>query len=206
MESSFEKWRTLTQPPAVVEFFRGLFERVGVRVTDTGEQFAARHEGDRIELEPTLSPERVDYVVDIRSAQVDRLAEHARTGLLDEAEQYRIVSTLFTPATAAKLRNPVLAHPVIRRLAGAEDVIHVQLQSPVASEPDVQHTLIYAGRQWLVFPGLHGRPGRVFRLNLAEAVDYHHRVFAALKQNRWSEWVKFARWYRAWRKRVSTRP
>src|SRR4051794_10936512 len=98
METSLDKWRSLTQPPSVVAFLRGLFERVGIRVTDTGEQFAGRHFGDRIDFEPILEPGQVDYIVEIRSSQVDRLAAHVRAGELDEAEQYRIVGTLFTPA------------------------------------------------------------------------------------------------------------
>src|SRR5436305_1692890 len=102
----------------------------------------------------------------------ERLAAHAVTGELDEAERYRIISTLFTPATAATLRSRVLANPFLRRLAGAEEVIHVHLQPPTPQQEPVQHTLIYANRQWLVFPGVHGRAGRTFRLGLADALEY----------------------------------
>jgi hypothetical protein len=205
MAASLDKWRSLTQPPSVVAFFRGLFERVGIRVTDTGEQFAARHLGDRIELEPTLEAGRVDYVVEIESPQVDRLAAHVRSGELDEAEQYRIVSALFTPATAAMLKNPVLSHPWLRWMAGVEDLIHVHLHPAPAGEPGARHTLVYANRQWLVLPGLHGSPRRVYRLSVAESLAYHRRAFATLKANSWAEWVRFAFWYRRWRKGVSTR-
>ncbi len=205
METSLNKWRSLTQPPSVVTFFKGLFDRVGISVTDTGEQFAGRHSGDRIEFEPALDPQKVDYVVEIDSAQVDRLAAHVQDGELDETERYRIVSALFTPATAAMLKNPVLAHPLLRRLVGAEDVIHVILQPPTPQEPEVQHTLTYANRQWHVQPGLHGQAKRVYRLTLADALDYHRRAFATIKANNWSAWLRFAFWYRKWRKKVSTR-
>jgi hypothetical protein len=203
MNSSLDKWRNLTQPPEVIEFFKGLFERVGIRVIDTAEEFSARHLGDRIEFEPTLDPGQVDYVVEIESSQIDRLAEHVQTGKLDETEQYRIVSALFTPATAAMLKSPVLSHPLLRWLAGVEDVIHVHLREAPAGEKEFQHTLIYANRQWLVLPGLQGQPRRVYKLNLQEALAYHRRAFEAMKINTWSAWMGFARWYREWRKGVS---
>lgn len=203
MGSSLAKWRSLTQPPAVVEYFKGLFERVGVRVTDTGEEFSARHLGDQIDFEPTLTPGQVDYVVEIDSSQIDRLAEHVQTGKLNDAEQYRIVSALFTPATAAMLKSPVLSHPVLRWLAGVEDVIHVHLRGAPAGEKEFQHTLIYANRKWMVLPGLQGEPRRVYKLSLEEALAYHRRAFAAMKINSWGEWWRFARWYRDWRKGVS---
>lgn len=203
MGSSLEKWRNLTQPPPVVEFFQGLFECVGVRVADTGEEFSAKHLGDRIEFESSLNPAQVDYVVEIDSSQIDRLAEHVQSGKLDETEQYRIVSALFTPATAAMLKSPVLSHPILRWLAGVEDVIHVHLRGAPAGEKEFQHTLVYANRQWLVLPGLQGQPRRVYKLNLQEALAYHRRAFAAMKKNTWGEWMAFARWYRDWRKGVS---
>src|SRR5438094_185463 len=135
------KWQSLTQHPRVVQFFTGLLEWAGVRVTDTGEEFTCHHCGDHVEFAPSLDRSRVDFTVDIQSQQVDRLATHAQTGDLDETEQFRIVSSLFTPAAAATLQNPVLAHPLLRLLSGAEDLIHVRLLSPTREEKDVFHTL-----------------------------------------------------------------
>jgi hypothetical protein len=199
------KWQSLTQHPEVVQFFAGLMEHVGIRITDTGEAFTCHHRGSHIDFEPALDPAKVDYTVDISTAQVDRLAAHAETGRLDDAEQYRIVSTLFTPATAATLKHGILAHPLLRRLAGAERVIHVHLVPPAPGLEAMQHTLVYADRQWLVFPGLHGRAGRTYRLSLADALEYHRRVFQAVKVNRSITWLKFSLWYRTWRKGVSER-
>ena len=205
MGPALAKWQSLTQHPRVVQFFAGLVEHAGVRITDSGEAFTCHHRGGAIDFEPALDPAKVDYTVDISTAQVERLAAHAVTGEFDEAEQYRIISTLFTPATAATLRSRVLANPFLRRLAGAEEVIHVYLQPPTPQQEPMQHTLVYANRQWLVFPGIHGRAGRTFRLGLADAVEYQRRVFQAVKANRFPTWLKFCFWYRSWRKRVSVR-
>ncbi len=203
METSISKWAALTQPPAIVDFFRGLFERVGVHIVDTGEEFAGHHCGDRIEFETNLNPSTVDYIVEIKSQQVERFANEVRSGAVSELEQYRILSALFTPATAAMLKNPIMSQPSLRKLAGVEDLIHVHLRSPSPEEADVAHTLIYANRQWLVLPGLHGIPARIYRLNMAQALEYQRRAFEALKENNLGTWTSFATWYRDWRKSVS---
>lgn len=205
MGAGLAKWESLTQHTAVVEFFQRLLESAGVRITDTGEEFTCHHRGDRIEFEQGIKPDKVDYTVQITMAQVDRLAAHAETGEFDDTEKYRIVSTLFTPATAATLANPLMSHPYLRRLAGAEEVIHVELVPQSSELEGVAHTLIYANRQWFVFSGLHGRAGRTYRLDLADALEYHRRAFSALKENRFSTWWQFASWYRSWRKKVSSR-
>ena len=206
MATSLEKWQSITQDARVVGFFAGLFERIGVRVTDTAEELTGIHRGDRIEFEPTLEESNVDFTVEIESFQVDRLATHAGTGELDLAEQYRVVSTLFTPATAATLRNPIMSNGILRRINGVEDLIHVYLKSPTPEEEDVSHTLIYVKGQWVVISGLHGRPRRTFRLTMEEALTYHRMVFGAIKANSLLTWLRFSRWYKRWRKTVSTRP
>ncbi|MFB0519891.1 MAG: hypothetical protein ACETWD_00480 [Desulfatiglandales bacterium] len=209
MVTSLEKWQSIIQDPRVVHFFTDIFERLGVRVTDTKEQFTCIHRGDRIDFEPTLDEKKVDYTVEIQSYQVDRLAEHAKTGEFGIAEQYRIVRALFTPATSATLKSPIQSSSIVRALSGVEDLIHVYLMSPTPEEPDCEdtnHTLIYVKGQWLVIPGLHGRPRRTFRLTMEDALIYQRKIFTALKANRWLSWWKFLRWYLRWRKAVSTRP
>jgi len=205
MPTSLEKWQALTRHPQIVRFFHGLFDRAGVRVSDTGEQFTCVHKDDHVELLPGLDPASVDYVVDVDSSQVDRLTSYAGDRDLDVNEQYRIVSALFTPATAAMLRAPVLANPWLRWLQGAEDLIHVHLVPPTPEEKEVTHTLLYANRQWVVLPGLHGKPGRTYRMTISDSLMYHRKAFEALKANRFGTWFGFASWYKRWRVGVSTR-
>lgn len=209
MVTSLEKWQSIIQDPRVVQFFTDMFKRLGVRITDTKEEFTCIHRGDVIDFEPVLDEKKVDYTVEIQSYQVDRLAAHARTGELDVAEQYRVVRALFTPATAATVKNPVQSNSIVRALSGVEDLIHVYLKSPTPEEVDCEdanHTVIYVKGQWLVIPGLHGHPRRTFRLTMEDALTYHRKVFANLKANNWLSWWRFLRWYLRWRKTVSTRP
>ncbi|HEY9788518.1 MAG TPA: hypothetical protein V6D17_24220 [Candidatus Obscuribacterales bacterium] len=204
MVKAIEKWQAITQAPPIVEFLSGLFDSVGVRVVDTGEEFTCTHTGDRITFAPGIDP-GVDYAVEIQSLQIDRLSSNAKSGAFDEAEKYRIISTLFTPATKASLKNPIFSNRIVRRLAGAEDLIHVYLQSPVKEEQDVTHTLIFARGQWLVFPGLHGKPGRVYRLTMEQARAYQRQALAAMTAKRWLDLLNFTSWYKEWRKGVSAR-
>jgi hypothetical protein len=204
--TSLEKWRAVVQTPEIVGFFGGTFERAGIRITDTNEAFTCIHRGDRIEFEPQLDESRVDYTVPIESYQVDRLGDEATAGALSEIGQFRVLRALFSPATAATLKNPVLSHGLLRRLSAVEDLIHVRLHSPDPDqEPDTAHTLVHAAGQWLVFVGLHGRPRRTFELSMEDAIDYQRRVFHSMKQNDPLTWIRFASWYVSWRKRVSVR-
>ena len=206
MATNFEKWQSMTQDPRIVGFFAGLFHTAGVRVTDANEEFTAFHRGDHIEFREDLDPSAVDYVVEIDSGQVDRMVGYAEKGELDLQAQYRITRVLFTPTTAATLKNPVLSNPILRRLARVEDHVHITLTSPVPEEEDYSHTLVYVKGQWVVTPGLHGSPRRRFNITMDEALAYHRRVLAAIKAHSWMEWIKYSRWYVAWRKTVSTRP
>ena len=208
MTTALETWRSITMDPRIVGFFSGLFQRVGVRVLDTGEELTATHRGAQITFEPGIDERQVDYTVEIQSHQAERVAEHARRGEFDAQEQYRIISTLFTPATAAALKNPVLNSDVLRRMAGAEDVIHARLEPP-EGWPDeaAAHTLRYANGKWTVTPGLPGTPGRPYALTTEDALAYQRHMLAVLRGTSIAEWLRFSAWYRAWRKRVSvTKP
>ncbi len=204
MATAREKWEGIMQTPDIVQFFAGLFDSVGVRiVNDSNEEFTCTHAGHKMTFADGIDSGQVDYVVELQSYQVDRLVEHTKSGKLDEAEQYRVISAIFTPATAATLRIPILSNCVLRFLAGAEDVIHVHLLSPTRSEKDIAHTLIFARGQWIVVPGLYGRPGRTYELSLQDAHIYQRRAFLALKRRGVGELLAFSQWYRQWRTSVS---
>jgi hypothetical protein len=203
---TLEKWRAVTQDPRVVGFFKGTFERAGVRIGDTGEAFTVVHHGDRVDFEPALNEKTTDFTVEIQQYQADRFAEAAGTGVLDATAQYRAVRAIFTPATHATLRNPMLANGILRRLARIEELIHVRLKSPTPDlEADTTHTLVHVRGQWLVVPGLYGRASRTFELSIEDAVVYQRHVLKALRQNTWVGWLRFGTWYLQWRPTVSHR-
>ena len=201
-----EKWRSAMQPPAVVAFFDGLFDVAGVRVADTGEAFTCRHAGDRIEFADGIDELQVSFTVEIESPQVDRLLEDVQAGALDEGAQYRIMVELATAATRAMLARPRIRSRFLRsilfKLGRAESLMHVTLVPP-PGETEQGHTVAYVDGQWLVIPGLHGMVRHVYRLTVADAVEFQRRMLAARKANKLSTWLGFARWYGRLRKQVA---
>jgi hypothetical protein len=198
-------WRTAMQPPQVVAFFDGLFERAGVRVTDTGEAFTCRHLGDRIEFESGIDDAAVDFTVDIESAQAERIVAFVGDGALDEREQFRIMAVLASPATQAALRRPIIKSRLLRsvlyRIGRAERRMQVVLVAP-PGESDEMHTIAYEAGEWVVTAGRHGSVPHVYRLTVADAVEYQRKMLAARKANSLRSWIRFARWYGQLRRRV----
>ena len=204
MTKSLEALQAVVKDKQVVHFVAGAFERLGVQVRDTGEAFTCLHRADRIDFAEGGARDGVDYTVEVESGQLDRLGQEVEAGRFNETEKFRLVRVLFTPAAAAMLEaKSVLSQPLVRRLAGVEDLIHVRLRSPTKGDEDGSHTLVYAAGQWLVFPGLHGRAKRTFTLSTEQALDYQRHILAAVKKRASGHWLRFGLWYRQWRKQVS---
>ncbi len=192
----------ITQTPQLVEYFHGIFHTMGIIVAETGETLTATHSGTAITFSPGMEP-NVDYRVRLRQENVTRLIAHAQGGRIDAQESWRIVSVLFTPLTESMLQKPIFSSNWLRWLAGVEAVTHVYLLNPSGDEP-ATHTLIFAGSQWLVLPGLHGRPQRTYQITPNQALEFQRRVFRAVKAKSWTGWWQFATWYRHWRRLVSS--
>lgn len=204
--SALAVWKSLKIPANVLELFKGLFTKAGVSVMDTGEAFTCLHHGDRIELIEGLDEKKVDFTVELYRYQIVRLAEHVSKGRIDELEQFHVARALFSRkggGGANPLKNPLMSHPVLRRIIRGKNLIHACLRSPDAGEEkDAHFTLIYVNESWLVVPGLYGQPGRVFNLTVSDALELQKQLFAGMKADKVSEWVAIAKWYVEWRKRV----
>jgi len=214
MIQSIEKFQSVRQYPEAVGLFALLFEKAGIRVVDTGEEFSCHHRGTHIDFEERFDEASVDYVLELNTTQVDHLIELVSKREIDDARRYRILRTLFAPAIGASVNpfhclkgitvsSPLLSNQLFRRLLRMEDLIHVYIRSPIIDDPEVGYTLVFERKEWLVFPDLHGKPGRVFRLTVEDALEFHKHAFNALKTDSGIGWIIFARWYLKWRKRVS---
>lgn len=199
--SALQVWSSMTQTPEMVDYFKGVFGKVGLIVEESGEQFTATHHGDRVSFTPGMDAD-VEFLVPVKQVHVDNLAAYARDGRFDAEESWRIVQILFTPLTRAALQSPAVTRNWLRWLSGVEPVIHVHLLAPNGSDA-VAHTLAFAGNQWLVIPGLYGRPGRTYRLTPEQALNFQRQLYRALKDDSTSAWWQFANWYRQWRVTVS---
>ena len=205
MEQTLERWRAITDNRELVRFVAGMFSRLAIHVSDREERLTVVHDGDQVTLLPGADEKACDYLVTIDAHEADRLADEASRPHLGEVERFRIMRAMFTPATAATLRTPPMDSPVLKWLSGAESIIHVRLLSPIRDEPDGTHTLIYASWQWLVIPGLHGKPKRLYTMTVEQSADYQRRVHKLLTHGTLAGWIRFGRWYRQWRRDVSVR-
>lgn len=201
--SALKVWSAIGQTPELVGYFEGVFSKAGITVEESGEAITVTHHGDRISFAPGLADD-VEFIVPVHLENVGQLAVHARDGKFDAEESWRIVQVLFTPLTRAALQSPLVARNWLRRMAGVESLIHVHLLHPSGGD-SVTHTLAYAGNQWLVIPGLHGTPQRIYRLTPPQALDFQRKLYQALKTNTTSGWWQFSNWYRQWRIGTSSR-
>lgn len=204
--SVLDQLKTLSIPPAVVEPTKGMFSKIGVRVIDTGEAFTCIHLGDRVEFASGVIEASVDFTARVYQYQLRRLADYIRRGRLDEVEQFRIVCAFFASGSGGRhiMANPLMSSPVLRRIVRGKNLMHVTLVSPApAEEPDAPYTIIFINGEQLVVPGLHGKPLRILRVPFDEAIALQKNLFAGLKAGKTpSKWIKIAKWYVEWRKRV----
>jgi hypothetical protein len=200
--SAMAAWAGIVQTPELIDYFKGLFNKAAVSIEETGEKFTVTHTGSEIQFTPGIQ-ESVDFYVPLQLENVSNLIQHAEDGKIDPDESWRIVCVLFTPLTQASLSNPIVNKNWLRKIAGVESLIHVHLLSP-SGDNAATHTLAFAGDQWLVIPGLYGNPGRTYRLDCDQALEFQRRLFGTMQSNSSGAWWQFANWYREWRPGVST--
>ena len=200
--SSLESWENILQTPELVEYFKGIFNSLGVIVEETNEKFTINHTGNSFEFEMGINEEKVDFIVPAKLQNIQNMIAHSHDGKISLEESWRIMDVLFTPLTRVTLQTPVLSINWRRKLAGVEDLTHVYLINPTGGEAS-KHTLIYVKGQWLVLKGTHGKPRRTYRMNPEQAIEYQREIFAAMQKDTFWAWWKFASYYKKWRKACS---
>lgn len=201
-ESAIEQWEELLNKPKLAEYFNGIFEDMGFIVEETGETFTVHHGGDHFTINSGIVSDEVDYIVRLHEENIQNMRRYGADSEINASESYKIMSLLFTPLTVASLSNPTLSKPMLRKMSGIDNHIHVNLLSPDYRDT-TSHTLIFINRAWMVIPGKHGTALRTFNLTEQDAIEYQRQVFIALKANNMKSWKQFKRWYMIWRKKVS---
>ena len=206
-QSSLGTWQDIEQTPAALEFFQGLFDRVGVKVLDTGEAFTCVQTDIGIEFIDGLDENNVDYIVHIYAYQVERLAGYLQRGDIDEIEQSRVVQNLYAPIASAALKNAAVLrfmnNPLISLLINRKRVVHIELLSPdQGQESHAYFTLLGVSKQWLMLEGHHGTPYRVFRMSHLDVLDMYKRVTTTMRTGDWIGWARLAMWYVGWRNKI----
>lgn len=201
-ERSMEMWNSLLNKPELANYFSGIFNDMGFIIEETGEKFTVMHKGDHFTMKEGIENDKVDYIVNLKLENIQNMLKHGGDSKIDEYESFRIMSVFFTPLTKASLTNPTMTKPMLRKMSGIENHIHIHLIAPKAADT-VSHTLIYLNKKWMVIPGIHGEAKRVFNLTPQNAIDYQRKVFVALNQNDMKGWKEFKKWYIDWRAGVS---
>lgn len=201
IESAISAWNNIMQTPEIVDYFDGVFDKLGITVEGMDEEFTVHHQGDKITFSKGIDDD-IDFLVPLQKQNILNMISHSKDGSISSEESWRILSVLFTPLTYETLKVPPLAINWRRKLAGVEDLIHVYLLDPSGGEAN-KHTLIYVKDQWLVVEGLHGEPRRTYRMTPEQSLDYQRRIFTAIKIDSFWEWWRFASWYKEWRKACS---
>ena len=192
----------IMQTEDLLSYFDNVFETLGIRIEDTGEEFTVQHTGSEFIFKDGIAKDSVDFIVPLKLVNIQNMVQHSKDGEIDKSESWRILDVLFTPLTQVTLQNPVMSVDWRRRLAGVEDLTHVYLINPDGKEAS-KHTLIYVKGQWLVLKGIYGIPKRTYRMTPEESLNYQRNVFSAIKADNLWDWFKFSLWYKKWRKNNS---
>lgn len=202
MSKNREQLQALATRPSAVQWFRGLFERVHVQLTDTGETYTVVLRDAGAEVQEGLSAETPNFVIPLESQNIRNLGEFFEDDRIDPQEQYRIVKFMLVPCLKAGLAMPVLRNPAFRRAVKLDCHWQEALLDPQGKE-DEQLTVMYVNDQWVVVPGYHGKPQRRLVMKPEQVLDYQRRVFAANEKNSLPAWLEVGKWYLKWRDEVS---
>ena len=200
--TSLNTWKNIFQSPDLVNYFDGVFNSLGIVIEESEESFTVYHRGDSFEFINGVNDEDVDFIVPLKKQNIINMVKHAKDGIIDPEESWRILDVLFTPLTKVTLQNPVLSVNWRRKLAGVEDLTHVYLINPKGQEAS-NHTLIYVKGQWLVLKGLYGKPRRTYRMSPEQSLEYQKKIFKAMQEDNFWGWWKFSKFYKEWRKTCS---
>lgn len=202
MSSNQQQLEQLAQKKSAVEWFKGLLSQVHLEITDTGEKFTILHHGDRVEILTGFRAKKPNFVIPLESESIDGLTRAFSDDKIDAEEQYKIVRFMLKPCLRAALDMPILNNPVLLKIVKVDTHWQEALLDPNGKE-DVQVTIIYVNKQWLVIPGFHGTPKRRLLLTPEQLLDFQRRVLAADTSGKLSDWTKLAKWYVTWRKEIS---
>jgi hypothetical protein len=202
MTANQQDLTTIVNTPAAVEWFRGLFDRIHIAMTDTGERFTIVHRGDRMEIEEGIGGEAPNFIVPLESQNIRNLLGFFTDNRIDAYEEYRIVKFMLVPCLRAVLAMPILQNRAFRKIVRVETHWQEALLDPNGNE-DEQLTVIGINDQWLVIPGYHGTPQRRMVMTPAQILDFQRRLLQADNSGGIAAWLDFGRWYTKWRRTVS---
>ncbi|MEW6280300.1 MAG: hypothetical protein AB1758_16850 [Candidatus Eremiobacterota bacterium] len=202
MSKNFEHLQSVARRKSAVDWFRGVVKQAHLHVRDTGEHFTIEHRGDRLDVFEGLRHRKTNVIIPLGSENLEWLANAFSDDVIDPQEEHAIVKYLLEPCLRAALEIPILRNPAVSRILKVDQHWQEALVDP-SGQPDVELTILYINKQWLVVPGFHGKPQRRLRLTARQFLDFQKKVFEADAGGNLADWIKLANWYVKWRDSVS---
>lgn len=202
MSTHLATLQALVQEPAARAFFAGLFARAHLTLTDTGERFTVRQDGDAVTVVEGFDGDEPNLVVALADQNLANLSAIFGDREVTSDEAYRIVRFMVRPCLEAALRMPILNHERLLGLLRVDDCWQQALLDPEGRE-DLALTVEKVEGRWTVREGYHGRPSRRLRLTAEQMLDFQRRLFKADEENSIAAWLQLAGWYIAWRDRLT---
>lgn len=204
MSENLEQLQALAQKKSAVDWFGGLFKRVHLEISDTGEKFTILRNEKGAEIVQGFQEEKPNFVITLDSGNIRRLSAAFSDNTIDAQEEYRIVKFMLKPCLRALLDMGLMGNKTLMDIVKVDKHWQEALIDPQGNE-DEQLTVVYVNRQWLIIPGYYGKPQRRWRLIPHELLDFQRRVFAADESGSLAAWLDLARWYVDWRKQAATK-
>ena len=204
MSETLQQLQQLAQKPSAVEWFKGLFDRAHVEISDSNEKFTVVHRGDSVDIHEGLDGDAPNLIIPLASENIRNLNRFFDDDGIDAHEQYRIVKFMIKPCLQASLEMPVLQHQMVRAILRIDEHWHQSLIAPDGSE-DEPLTVRCENNKWTITPGHEGTPQRRLRFTPEQAIEYQRQVFAANSQNSIPVWLELARWYSDFREQITVR-
>ena len=201
MSANLAQLQTLVQQPAAQDFFKGLFARARLELTDTGERFTIHQEGGSVRVAEGFDGPDANLVVPLASQNLANLSAIFADRQVTGDETYRIVRFMLRPCLEASLQMPILQNDRLLRILGVDDWQQALLD-PQGRE-DVPLTVHKTHGQWTVSEGYHGNPRRRLRLTAEQMLDFQRRLFKADEENSITGWLALAGWYVTWRDQLT---
>jgi hypothetical protein len=202
MSHTSQQLEKLITTPSAIAWFRGLFNRIHIEMTDSGERYTIVHAGDAMELYDDFGPEEPNFVVPLRAENIDNLIGFFADDAIDAHEEYRIVKFMLVPCLKAALAMPILQNRAFLKIVRVDTHWQEALLDPAGNE-DERVTVIHVNDQWLVVPGYHGRPQRRMVMTPAQVLDFQRRVLHADSAGSLAAWLELGSWYVRWREAVT---
>jgi hypothetical protein len=202
MSTNLQSLQEVGTRPSAIAWFRGLFDRLHVEMTDTGEKFSIIHTGDAIEVIDGFQGDEPNFVIPLASENISNVVSYFSDDAIDPYEEYRIVKFMLRPCLKASLSMPILQNKAFLKVVRVETHWQEALLDN-EGKLDEEMTVIHINDQWLIIPGFHGHPQRRIIMTPTQAIEFQRHLLAADNARSITSWIDFGIWYMKWRDSVT---